>query len=69
MKVVEHKIITMTEYIYEFEIYTEVDREPWYVTHNSQKFDEELEEFINEYGYSIDEVIYKVFNLETEQYV
>ena len=41
----------MNEYIYEFEIYTEVDREPWYVTHNSTEFDEELEEFINEYGY------------------
>jgi len=56
----------MNDYIYEFEIYTEVDREPWYVTHNSDKFDEELEEFINDYGYSKDEV---VFNLKTEQYV
>ena len=37
----------MNEYIYEFEIYTEVDHEPWYVTHNSPEFDEELEEFIN----------------------
>jgi hypothetical protein len=59
----------MNDYIYEFEIYTEADREPWYVTHNSQEFDEELEEFINDYGYSKDEVIYKVFNLKTEQYV
>ena len=59
----------MNDYIYEFEIYTEVDREPWYVTHNSTEFDEELEEFINEYGYSKDEVIYKVFNLKTEHYV
>ena len=59
----------MNDYIYEFEIYTEADREPWYVTHNSSQFDEELEEFINDYGYSKDEVIYKVFNLKTEQYV
>ena len=59
----------MNDYIYEFEIYTEVDREPSYVTHNSPKFDEELEEFINDYGYSKDEIIYKVFNLKTEHYV
>ena len=43
----------MTEYIYEFEIYTEKDREPWYVTHNSPKFDEELEEFINEFLFHV----------------